>query len=652
MIELATPSLTPTKTRDDRLLFQPFQLGDITLPNRMVMPALGTEYAQDGAVSEQMILYYERRAEGGVGFMHVEFCAVDISGATNDHHVRLDEDRFIPGMKALVDRVRAHGTPIVLQLGHAGRQMSKRMSGRQPVAPSALPCPLIKEMPRALETAEVDMLGERFVAAALRAQKAGFDGIQFHGAHGYLLHQFVSALSNQRDDRFGGSWANRLRFPLETVRRVRAAVGTGFLIGYKLSAREYIDDGLTLEDMTEFARELETAGIDYIEVSTGTFSHMQHMVQPMLYKRGYLVPFASHMKQHLHIPVIAVGRINDPELAESILREDHADLIAIGRGLLADPDLPNKARDSRSDDIRRCVACNECISLAFARKEVACLINPELSRDGMFDLSPVQLARKVLVVGAGPAGIQAALTASERGHIVTLCDSNAWLGGKLPIVAAPPGKEEFSHYLRYLERRIAASKVDVRLATQVTVDFVTRMRPDDILIATGAHPEMPSISGVEADHVCSADEALARPIEGKRVVMIGASGTGCECAQYLHARGHEVIVIARGTKAARSIEPITRTVLLEEMREAGIRLMFDVDCLRIEHDRVICVDSGGNNSTIACEAVVIARGYESEAGLADELRTEGWSVHLIGDAVQSRKIIEAVTEGFLTAAAL
>lgn len=652
MNESATPPLTPTTAHDDRLLFQPFQLGEFTLKNRMVMPAIGTEYAERGVVSERMIRYYERRAEGGVGLMHVELCAVDLSGSTNDHQLRLDEDSFIPGMKTLVDRVRTHGIPLVLQLGHAGRQMSKRMSGRQPVAPSAVPCPLIKDVPRALETEEVDLLGERFAAAALRAKKAGFDGIQFHGAHGYLLHQFVSPASNQRDDRFGGSWANRLRFPVETVRRVRSAVGAGFLLGYKLSAREYIDDGLTLEEMTEFARELETAGIDYIEVSAGTFSHMQHMVQPMLYKRGHLVQFASYMKQHLHIPVIAVGRINDPELAEGILREGHADLVAIGRGLLADPDLPNKARLGRLDDIRRCVACNECISLAFAQKEVACLINPELSREGMVDLRPVRLARKVLVVGAGPAGIQAALTASERGHIVTLCDSNAWLGGKLPIVAAPPGKDEFNYYLHYLRHRIAAAKVDVRLSTRVTADFVAQMRPDEILIATGAHPEMPSISGVEADHVCSADEALSRPIKGKRVVVIGASGTGCECAQYLHARGHEVTVVARGMKAARSIEPITRTVLLKEMRDAGIRTVFDVDCLRIEDDRVDCVDSGGNNSMIACDSVVIARGYESQAQLADELRAEGWSVHVIGDAVQSRKIIEAVTEGFLTAAAL
>lgn len=641
-----------TRPLDSRLLFQPFQLGTVTLKNRSIMPAIGTEYAREGHVSERMIRYYERRARGGVGLIHVEFCAVDLSGATNDHQARLDDDRFMPGMRELVERVHAHGVPVVLQLAHAGRQMSARMSGRQPVAPSALPCPLIKDMPRALDTAEVERLIDHFVGAALRAQQVGFEGIQLHGAHGYLLHQFVSPLSNQRTDRFGGSWENRIRFPLQTVERVRAAVGPSFLVGYKISAREYLDGGLTLEQTTELAKRLEAAGIDYLEVSSGTYAHMQYIVQPMLFGRGYLVPFAAHMKRQLRVPVVAVGRINDPELAEDILRQGHADLIAFGRGLLADPDLPLKAERGQFDDIRRCVACNECMSLAFSQKDVACLINPELSREGTIDLSLAPHPKRVLVVGAGPAGIQAALTASQKGHDVVLCERNGWLGGKLPLVSAPPGKKEFATYLRYLRLQIAKSSVKVRLDTLVTPELVSELQPDEVMLASGAVPQIPDIPGVHGPQVFTADDALLRDIPGRRIVVLGASGTGCETAQYLRQRGHDVTVVARSKKAARSIEPITRAVLLEEMRKAGIVLSFGLDCVEIRADRVMCVDTAGQPVETECDAVVLARGYKSDARLGYALRTLGYSVHEMGDAVESRKIIEAVTEAHMAAAAL
>lgn len=257
----------------------------------------------------------------------------------------------------------------------------------------------------------------------------------------------------------------------------------------------------------------------------------------MLFARGYLVPFAAHMKRHLRIPVVAVGRINDPELAENILRKGDADLIGFGRGLLADPDLPLQAERGQFDDIRRCVACNECMSLAFSQKDVACLINPELSREGMIDMSLTRHRKRVLVVGAGPAGIQAALTASQKGHSVVLCERDGWLGGKLPLVGAPPGKEEFADYLRYLRLQIAKSPVEVRLNTLVTPELVNELRPDVVMLASGALPQIPDIPGVHGSHVFTAEDALHLDIPGRRIVVLGASGTGCETAQYLRQRG-------------------------------------------------------------------------------------------------------------------
>lgn len=637
---------------ESSVIFQPYRLGPILLRNRMVMPAIGTEYARDGFVTERLIRYYERRAQGGVGLIHVEFCAVDAGGQTNSNQPRLDDDRFIPGLRELVQRLHRLGVPVVLQLAHAGRQMSQKLSGRQPVAPSAIPCPLIRSTPRALETEEVEQLSERFAQAAGRARDAGFDGVQLHGAHGYLLHSFVSPTSNHRSDRFGGSWENRIRFPLQTLEKVRAAVGPDYLVGYKISAREYMEDGLTIEDTTELAKELERHGIDYIEVSSGTYAHMHHIIQPMIFPRGCLVPFAAHMKRHLHIPVVAVGRINDPEVAEDIVRRGDADLVAVGRGLLADPDLPVKASEGRLEDIRRCVACNECMSLLFQLKDVACLINPELGRERELDMRPVAVRKRVLIAGAGPAGLQAAITASEKGHEVILCERENWLGGKLPIVGAPPGKSEYADYRKYLLAQLGKSNVRVLLGTSVTRRLVQELRPTDVIFATGARAVTPDLPGVHARHVFTADDALRQTIPGPRVVVLGASGTGCETAQFLHKAGHEVTVVARSNKAARSIEPITRAVVLEEMRKAGIRMMFGLDCREITPSSVRCARADGQPLEIDCDSVVLARGYVSDDSLARELDGCGCQVHTVGDAVEPRRILEAITEAVLCAIAL
>lgn len=617
------------------------------------MPAMDTGYAREGGyVTERLIRYYERRAEGGVGLIVVEICGVDPSGVAHPYQLRIDDDKYIEGLRQLTHRLHAHGVPVMLQLHHAGRQMSSRVSGTQPVAPSAIPCPLIREVPRALETDEVDELVRQFARAAVRAKAAGFDGVQIHGAHGYLVHQFLSPLSNKRNDKYGGDSERRMRFPLEIVRQIRAAVGSDFVIGYKISAEDRLEGGLKLDETTAFAQRLQDAGVDVLEVSAGTYAQMHHMIPPMMLPQGYLVPLAAHMKRHLRIPVVAVARINDPELAEQILVNGDADLVAVGRGLLADPDLPRKAQEGRFLDVRRCVACNECIARAFALEDLVCLINPELGREGEVDLGPAAVPKTVLVVGAGPSGIQAALTASQRGHKVILCDRNPWVGGKLPIVQAPPGKHEYVNYTRYLIHQLKQSTVEVRLNTVVTVEYVESLKPDEVIVATGARPEIPDIPGVQGPNVFTAEDLLAEDRAGKHVVIVGASGTGCETAEYLVKHGHQVTIVARSKKAARSIEPITRRVLLEELRQLGVEFRFGLQTRAIYPDRVECVNEQGQVVSIPCDTVVIARGYKPDNRLAEALEARGFSVRRIGDVVAPRKIIDAVTEGYLTGASL
>lgn len=627
-------------------LFQPLRLNTVELKNRTYFPPCGTEMAEDGHVSEPQIRYYERIARGGVGLIHVEFCCVDPSGLMQPCLLRMDDDRFIPGMRRLVDRVHAANVPIVLQLAHAGRQM------RGGVGPSAIASPVVRDVPRALETAEVEALVEQFARAARRAKEAGFDGIQVHGAHGYLVHSFLSPLSNQRSDRYGGSAHNRMLFATEVVQRIRAVTGPDFLIGFKMSAEEKLEGGVALADATELAQRLEEAGINYLEVSVGAYGSLEHTVPPMVFPRGYNVHYAAHLKRNLKIPVVAVGRINDPELAEEILQRGDADLIAFGRGLIADPDLPNKAKEGRFDDILRCVACNECMARVFRREPFGCAVNPRVGREMDGDPAPSATPKRVLVVGAGPGGIQMALTASARGHQVIVCDRSDALGGKLAVAGAPTSKSELLNYLEYLTVQLDKSRAEVRLNTEVTPELVAAIAPDEVIVASGARPKIPSIPGVDQPHVCTADDVLVDDRLGKRVVVLGASGTGCETAMHLHETGHEVTIIARSNKAATSLEPLVRKVIVEDLKKAGVEIASGLDCTEILGDGVVCKDAAGRRMVFPCDGVVLARGYESDNRLAEELRALGYSVHLIGDAVEPRIIYNAVSDGYAAAVSI
>lgn len=400
-------------------LFEKIKIGNLELKNRIVMPPMGTQLANtDGTISARQIEYYAARARGGAGMVEVEFSTVDPVQFAALTQVRISDDRFMPGLAALASAIKSNGSRAAIQIHHPGRQASSRTTGAQPVAPSAIAGPS-PELPRELSVVEILELEERFAQAALWAKQAGFDAVELHGAHGYLLCQFLSPYSNQRQDDFGGDTQRRARFPLEIVRKVRQRVGNDYPILFRLSADEHVEGGLTLNETRLIVQWLEEAGVDAISVSAANHASMEWSIQPMLMKPGCLVPLAAEIKKVVKVPVMVAGRINDPLVAERILEQGKADLVAVGRGLLADPDFPRKAKDGREREIIKCIACNTCYDQILRLQPIACLVNPEAGRELEKEQKAVNPGR-VVILGAGPAGLEAARVVALRGHQVTV----------------------------------------------------------------------------------------------------------------------------------------------------------------------------------------------------------------------------------------
>src|SRR3990170_4905384 len=386
-------------------LFEPIQVGTMEVPNRIVFPPCGTELAEQGGFAgDTLINYYARRAEGGAGMIVVEFSAVDDQRFSSHRQVRISNDSYIPGLRRLAGAIKAHGSRAVIQLHHPGRQNYAVITGLQPIAPSAIPCPRVKEMPREMTVDEIRELIEKYAAAAARAREAGFDSVQLHGAHGYMICQFLSAFSNKRTDEYGGDTAGRARFATEIIRRCKEVAGADFPVMLRFSGGEHVPGGITPAESREIARLAIAAGSDAIDLSAGNYAMLEWTVQPQFWPRACLAPMAAAIKPAVSVPLIIAGRINDAPVAERILQEGKADMVSIGRGLIADPDLPRKAL-AGSSRVHRCIACNTCMDRVLRMSAIRCLVNPEAGLEGQVE-EPVAVGRKVLVVGGGPSGLE------------------------------------------------------------------------------------------------------------------------------------------------------------------------------------------------------------------------------------------------------
>src|SRR5579884_2151096 len=408
------------------ILFEPFQLRHLRLKNRIVMPPMGMGFAhEDGTVSDRMIRYYRQRAESGVGMIVVENCIVDPNVLGVGPELGLWSDEQLPGLERLRNALRPSGSVVGLQLNHMGRQTTLG----HPVAPSPIPTSPRGPLPKVLSEAEIEDIVGKFVAAARRAAAAGFDFVEIHGAHGYLICEFLSPLSNRREDRYGGDPERRLEFPRRIVRGIRDALGATFPIQFRISASEYVEGGLDLDQTAEISRRLVAFGVDSISVSAGNWQTLHYIMAPMFMPEGYLAADAARIKQAVNVPVIAVGRIHTPELAERILQSGQADLIAVGRGLIADGEWARKLAEGRPDDIRPCISCNTCVDYVSRALEARCTVNAVLGREYDLEYAPAARPHRVVIVGGGPAGLEAARVARLRGHEVILIEKDTRLGG-------------------------------------------------------------------------------------------------------------------------------------------------------------------------------------------------------------------------------
>ncbi|MBW1780516.1 MAG: FAD-dependent oxidoreductase [Deltaproteobacteria bacterium] len=636
-------------------MFEPASIGTLKVKNRLIMAPMGTRLASEsGAVTQRQIQYYAERAKGGVGTIITEVTCVDHPmGVTGPTNMTLHDNGYIGSHNELVEEIHAWGANIICQLVHAGRQTKPAsLKGMQPVAPSPIPCKFLNVMPRELKTDEVEGIVQKFVEAAVRARTAGYDGIELHGAHGYLIAQFMSASSNHRKDRYGGDFQGRMTFPLEIIQGIRKEVGRDFPVLFRFSADEFVDGGRVLDESRKVAKLLESAGIDALHVSAGTYDSMATMIEPMSYPEAWKIYLAEAIKAEVHIPVIGVGVIRTPEVAEEILEKGGVDFLALGRTLLADPYWPQKAREGRDEDINRCICCNiGCIGgRIFKDLHIRCTVNPMTGREGIKgQLAPIGREQRVCVVGGGPAGMMAALAASDRGHRVVLFEKSDRLGGQLLLAEEPPGKEKISWLLEYLRNQVQKRDIDLRLGQAVNGESILSERPNAVIVAAGARPLIPKIPGTDQPFVCTSWDILDRKkvFKGKRILVAGGGTVGSETALYLAPVNKRVVIVEMLEGLALDMEPINRMELLSRIEKSGIEVLLGRQMDRIETDAVYLL----NQETMASErlevdAVVLSLGAAPENELRNDLGDDVEKVFFVGDCCQPRKIIDAIYEGF------
>lgn len=661
------------------LLLSPVKIGRMELKNRVVMPAMHLGYCRDGFVNEQLVEFYRVRARGGVGLIMVGGCAIDKYGHGN--MVRIDNDKYIPGLADLVKGVHEEGGKIAAQLFQPGRYSYSFLSGTQPVAPSPIPSKLTRQMPRALAVDEIQGIVDSFGLAAVRAQKAGFDAVEAIGSAGYLISQFLSPVTNQRDDEYGGDFERRMRFGLEVARRIRTAVGPDYPVLFRVGGNDFMLGGNTNREIVMFCKRLEEAGVDAFNVTGGWHETTVPQIT-MAAPRGVFAYLARGVREAVGVPVIACNRINDPALAEEILANGMADLVGMARAMIADPDLVAKTAAGQAGAIRKCIGCNQgCLDSVFTMKPVGCLVNARAGRELEQEPEPARQVKQVLVVGGGPGGMEAARVAAERGHRVTLWEKDRRLGGQLNLAAVPPGREEFSTVIEYYRHELDRLGVQVELNKEADENSIKSFGADAVVMATGAAPMQPPILGVDGANVVQAWDVLAgQAATGKRVVIIGGGAVGCETALLLARKGtldadalhflalnnaeswetlkelairgvKEVTVVEMQKAVGADIGISSRWVILQEMHRFGVKTITRATAREI-NERGVVLDTQGKEEVLEADTVVLAAGSRSLSGLCERVKEQLPEVYVVGDAVAPRKALDAIYQGYLAGAVL
>lgn len=630
-------------------VLEPIKIGKLELKNRMVVSAMVTNYCTpDGMATEKFIAYHEHKAQGEWGLIITEDYAVTPKAGGFVRLPGLWEDEQIESHRKLTQRVHAAGGKIAAQIYHAGRETSSEVTGEQPVAPSALREPSMKETPRELSVKEIHELVERFGDCAKRAKEAGFDAVEVHGAHGYLVGAFASPFSNKRTDEYGGTIRNRARFGMEIIRNIKEKCGEDYPVLYRISSVEYVPGGLEIEESKVIARCMEEAGADCIHCSQGVYASTHTIIPSSVFPRAGYVENAAEMKKAVKIPVIAVGRINDVEIAESVLQAGKADLVTMARASLADPQMPLKVQEGREDEVIRCIGCLQGCSGENGKGNcVRCLVNPLTGMEDEYDLTPAAKSQNVLVIGGGVSGCEAAISASLKGHKVTLIEKSDRLGGQWIAASIPVGKSEFTSFILWQKKMLEKMQVQVLLNTTADEELIRLYEPDVLILATGSTPFIPPIKGADRDFVTSAHEVLLGRTEvGKNVVIIGGGLVGAETADLLGQQCEQVTIIEMLPQIMKDGEPTPTRYMKERFKQNDVQIYTSAKLLEIG-DHCVKAQKGDTEFMIEdVDTVIIAVGVRTDRTLLEQTEELSCKVIKVGDANGVKNGYLGIREGF------
>ena len=672
-------------------LFEPIKIGNIEIKNRLAMSAMDLGFTSDGFINKRFIDFYVERARGGVGIIVVGGCYPEMNGKVWKSIIGLDKDEFIPGLKKLTDTIHKYDVKVAAQLLHGGRSASSFFTKMRPVSASSLAHVNIKQAPHALTIPEIKKVIEGFVNATVRVKKAGFDAVEIHGGMGYLINQFLTRATNRRKDRYGGSLKNRINFAKEIVIATKEKVGKKYPVIFRLSGDDFINDGLKIDESIEIAKELEKAGVDAFNVSPGWHESRTPIMLMAIPRTSYIF-LSEKIKDNVNVPVIGSVRINDLALAEEILDNGQSDMISIGRPLIADPELPKKYKKKQFDDIRRCIACNQgCFDSLLNFKSISCFYNVRVGREREYKIKKAVKRKKVMVIGGGPGGMEAARVAALRGHEVYLYEKTDVLGGQLRYAYIPPGREEIENAVTFLENQIKKLDVKIQLRKKADLSTIKKVKPDAVIAAVGGRPIVPPIPGIKEENVVVAEEIFNNKVKiGNEVVIIGGGTIGCEIALHIAKmgamkpdvacfllknnviNGNEVVeLMSRGKRSITILEMknkigggfgiSTRWIILKQVKDAGVNSITGVKVKEFKkinkpkassnskniNDKIrIIYEKDKKDNYILADTIVIAAGYKPNQDIIKKLDGKIDELYKIGDCVSVRTALEAIHEGF------
>lgn len=636
-------------------LFSPIKIGETTVKNRIFMPPISTNLADKGYITEELIQHYSARAKGGVGLIITEVTTVEPVYTYLPGDMSICDDSYIPGWKKLADSVHKYGAKILPQLFHPAYMAFPIPGTPQLIAPSNVGPYYAKEAPRAVTVEELKVIIRQFGEAAGRVKEAGADGVEIHAAHAHgLLGGFLSPLYNKRTDAYGGDLDGRLRLTLEVVKEVRKVCGKNFIIDVRISGDEYTDGGLNLNDAVYVSKQLEKAGVDFLHVSGGTTVMRGSSIPAPGTPMGSHVKMAEEIKKQVSIPVATVGRITEPWIAEELIANNRADICMIGRANLCDSNFVEKAQQGKVEDIRPCIGCLRCLNGIMFGNRVACTVNPSLELENEETMQETSTKKNVLVIGGGPAGMEAAYVAKKRGHHVVLCEKEDTLGGLVRLAAVPIAKQDLTRLIKYMIRKLEQVKVEVRLNCEVTQEMLTtEFKEYEVIAGTGATPiVIPPFTTFK--QWMTADDILAgKKFPGRKIVIIGGGSVGCETADYLaplindlFPRNREVTILEMASGVMLNESGPGRSLLVQRMMKKGVELICSAKVERVDEEKIYYSKNGQEYCIEDADTLVFAAGYKIDKQLEEMLQVSGVKYHLIGDAEKLGNIKDAVRRGY------